>query len=412
MLGRCKTKMTSEKKLIAAVFRGGGIGYDTVRSLYSHNIETYLLTSKKLNDGKYPGAKMMLCPSNLTPEGSNELVTFLNKYLAPGQNVVLIPTSDDSALFLAQKREQLDKRFLYLTPDASLIEALDNKMLFYELCNKHGLPYPQTWIVRNESELDSVSREVTVPAILKPFRSRQWNELIGYKIAVAHSIEELKTIIHKALSIGCETIIQDVIPGGPESIVFIGGLYDKDSSEVKLYVGRKLLQYPLNIGTTCFAELVWNQEVVDITNSFLKAIGYSGLIDIEFKYDKRDGKYKVIEINPRNGLWHRISDDGNCDITSYYVNWLCGKKDVVNNYTAHEEGRKWIYPYEHLCSRIEQKGFVMGIGQWFKDMSKTKLRCAWDIKDLYRDWRDSRVVFGHIRRLGIKTLISGNKLDI
>ncbi len=404
--------MVSEEKLVAAVFRGGGIGYDTVRSLYSHNIETYLLTSKKLNDGKYPGATMMICPSHLTSQGANELVTFLNKNLAPGRKVVLIPTSDDSALFLAQKRDELDERFLYLMPDSLLVEALDNKMLFYELCNKHGLPYPKTWIVRNESELEVVSREISVPVILKPFRSRQWPEAMGYKVALVHSIDEFQTIIRKSLSFSCETIIQDVIPGDPETIWFIGGLYDVDSNPVKLYVGHKLLQYPLNIGSTCFAELMWNQDMVDITNNFLRAINYSGLIDIEFKYDKRDDKYKIIEINPRNGLWHRISDDGNLDITSYYVNWLCGNKEAFNNYMSHEDGRKWIYPHEHLCSRIEQEGFIRGIGRWFRDMNKTRLRCAWNIKDLHRNWRNSRVVLGYVRRLGIRTLISGNKLGI
>ena len=399
--------MSSGDKLIAAVFRGGGIGYDTVRSLQNHNIETYLLTAKNLKDGKYPGAKMLLCPSHLTPEGAEELVSFINTNIAPGRKVVLIPTSDDSALFLAQKRSQLDGRFLYLTPDASLVEAMDNKMLFYELCRKRGLSYPETWIVRNESELDSVMDKVTIPSIVKPFRSREWTESIGYKVGIVKSLKELRSVALNTLSYGCEVIIQDMIPGGPENIVFMGGLYDQKSNPVKLYVGRKYLQFPLNVGTTCFAALSWNQDVVDLSNAFIKAIGYTGLIDIEFIYDRLDKTYKVIEVNPRNGLWHRISDDGHWDITSFYVNWINGIKDAAKDYKAHEDGRKWIYPHEHLCSRIEANGLVKGTGLWFVDMCKTKLRCAWDVGDLHRDWRYARIVLGYIRRLGLRTLVFG-----
>ena len=268
--------MSSGDKLIAAVFRGGGIGYDTVRSLQNHNIETYLLTAKNLKDGKYPGAKMLLCPSHLTPEGAEELVSFINTNIAPGRKVVLIPTSDDSALFLAQKRSQLDGRFLYLMPDASLVEAMDNKMLFYELCRKHGLSYPETWIVRNESELDSVMDKVTIPSVVKPFRSREWTESIGYKVGIVKSPKELRSVVLNTLSYGCEVIIQDMIPGGAGPDLIVGGLYDENSDPVKLYVGQKLLQNPLDVGIGCYVNLLWNQDVVNLVNTFIKRTGLPG----------------------------------------------------------------------------------------------------------------------------------------
>ena len=392
--------MSSQERLAAAVLRGGGIGYDTVRSLHSHGIDTYLLTAKRLRDGKYPGATILTCPSHDTPEGAEALVTFLNTRLAPGRDVVLLPTSDDGALFLASRRNQLDKRFRYLTSDASLVEAMDNKMLFYELCEKHGIAYPKTWIIRNQAELECALAQVSAPSIVKPFRSRLWPESIGYKVIVARSVGELRTLLPRALAAGCEIIVQEMIPGGPETIVFLGGLYDQNSHPVKLYVGRKLLQYPLDIGSTCFATLSWNQDVADMTNVFMKRIGYQGLIDMEFKYDSRDGTYKIIEVNPRNGLWHRISDNGRWDITSYYVHWLCGDEGTVRDYRPHEDGRRWVFPHAHLCSCVETDGLLRGLGSWCREVCGTRLRCGWDIWDLRRDWSNARSVFAHVRRLG------------
>jgi D-aspartate ligase len=399
--------MSHRDKLVAAVFRGGGIGYDTVCSLHSHNIETYLLTSKKLKDGKYPGARIMMCPSHLTSDGANELVTFLNKNLAPGSKVVLIPTSDDSALFLAQKRRELDKRFLYIVPDVSVVDAMDNKMLFYELCEKYGMPYAKTQIVRTEYELDSIMASITFPLIVKPFRSRDWPDSAGYKVQVVTTVEDLRKVILNVLSHGYEVLVQDMIPGGPKTIFFIGGLYDEQSNPVKLYMGQKLLQYPLEIGSTSYGQLLWKEELVRLSNDFIKAAGYSGLVGIEFKYDQRDETYKMIEINPRSGLFHRISDDGDWDISSFYAYWISGMENAAKDYKAHEDNRRWIYPHAHLCSRIEEKGFCRGVWMWLRDMRQTKLRCAWDIRDIHRDWHYIRVVFGHIRRLGIRTLVLG-----
>lgn len=396
-------------RLIAAVLRGGGNGYDAVRSLDSHGIETYLLLPKKLQDGKYPGATVLQCPSHDTPEGADELVKFLNTKVAPGCNVVLLPSSDDCALFLARMRSKLDSRFLYLIPDSSLVEALDNKMLFYELCRNHELPYPGTWIIRNESEMGSMLEQVSLPSIVKPLRSRDWNEFIGYKVTIAKSLEELQSVVCDALSYGCGIVIQDMIPGGAETDFIVGGLYDENSDPVKLYIGQKLLQNPLDVGIGCYVNLSWNHDVINLVNTFVKRTGYCGLLDVDIKYDPRDNTYKIIEVNPRNGLCHRISCDGNWDILSFYINWISDIKDITKDYKPHEDGRKWIYPHEHLCSRIEERGLFKGVGTWFKDMRQAELRCAWDTRDIYRCWRYFRVVLGHVRRLGIRTLFYGKK---
>lgn len=397
-----------DKQLIAAVFEGGGNGYDTINLLAEHNVKTFLVTPDRLKDGKYPNAEILQCPStNL----AGELVSFINTNIAPGKNVVLIPSSNEFALFLAKNREQLDERFVCLLPDASLLKALDDKMLFYELCRKHDIPCPNTLIVRNKSEFESVLDKVNLPSIAKPFRSRDWNESIGYKVTIAKSLEELRVVVLNALSCGCEMIIQDMIPGGAKTDLIVGGLYDEDSNPVKLYVGQKLLQHPLDVGVGCYVSLLWNQNVVDLVNTFVKRTGYRGLVDVDVKFDPRDKMYKIIEVNPRNGLCHRISHDGSWDILSFYVNWINGIKGFAGNYKSHKDGRKWIYPNEHLCSRIEERGIIGGIVLWLKDMRQTKLRCAWDTRDIYRCWRYFRVVVGHIRRLSIRTWFFGRKKD-
>jgi D-aspartate ligase len=400
--------MTGDKssRLVVAVMGGGANGYDAAVSLRAHNIETFVLTSRALTDGKYPGS-VLRCPG---PEESGALATFLNGTVAPGNQVVLLPTSEAFALFLARNRGRLEERFLYLIADASLIEATDNKMLFHELCAKNGIPCPKTQVVRNQRELESSLGEVSFPVVVKPFRSRDWPASVGYKVTVVNEIEALRAVVLEAMSHACEVIVQDMIPGGAQTDVVAGGLYDRNGMPLKLYVAQKILQNPLDVGAGCYAKLMWNPQVADLCNRFAERTGYRGLVDMDIKYDPRDQTYKMIEVNPRQGMCHRISSDGRWDLLSFYVHWLSGQEVAAGDYQVHEDGRTWIYPHAHLCSRIEERGLLRGTLQWLREMRHTPLRCAWALRDLRRCWRYFRVVVGHVRSLSLGTLLFGRTL--
>lgn len=398
--------MSNGDRLVAAVLEGGANGYDTACLLREHGITTFLLSPQELRDGNYPGIELRRCPS---PEEPEKLTAFLNETVAPGENVVLLAASDRFTLFLARQREHLDKRFFYLMPDASLTETMDNKMLFYELCRRNGIPHPKTAMVEDQGQLEAILETISFPSIVKPFRSRDWPPALGNKVQIVRTAEELLRLVPAALSEGCEVIIQDLIPGGAQTDFIVGGLYNEGGNPVRLYIGQKILQNPLGVGAGCHVQLVWNEGVVALANAFAKSTGYCGLADMDIKYDPRDGTYKMIEVNPRNGLWHRCSSDGRWDISSFYVHWISGRGDVVQDYKAHEDGRTWIHPHVHLCSRIEENGLLRGTVLWLKEMHQTKLRCAWDFRDLRRSWRCFRVVLGHVRRLSLRTLLFGRE---
>jgi acetyl/propionyl-CoA carboxylase alpha subunit len=52
---------------------------------------------------------------------------------------------------------------------------------------------------------------------------------------------------------------------------------------------------------------VWIGEVVDAGLRLLRAFGYHGLSQVEFKRDPRDGRFKLMEINPRLWQWHGLA---------------------------------------------------------------------------------------------------------
>jgi predicted ATP-grasp superfamily ATP-dependent carboligase len=53
-------------------------------------------------------------------------------------------------------------------------------------------------------------------------------------------------------------------------------------------------------------ETVELPEIEELSERFLKAINFHGLVEIEFKRDARDGKYKLLDVNARTWGFHWI----------------------------------------------------------------------------------------------------------
>jgi predicted ATP-grasp superfamily ATP-dependent carboligase len=82
----------------------------------------------------------------------------------------------------------------------------------------------------------------------------------------------------------------------------------------------------------------------------MAAIGYRGILDIGYRYDRRDGQYKVLDVNPRIGCTFRLfaATNGMDVARALYLN-LTGQP-VASSQAA--EGRKWIVEDFDLFSAL------------------------------------------------------------
>jgi D-aspartate ligase len=82
----------------------------------------------------------------------------------------------------------------------------------------------------------------------------------------------------------------------------------------------------------------------------MQEIGYSGIVDMGYRYDRRDGKYKLLDVNPRVGATFRLFVDSNgMDVVrALYLN-LTGQP--VRSGRA-REGRKWIVEQSDLATSL------------------------------------------------------------
>src|SRR5262249_55978031 len=62
-----------------------------------------------------------------------------------------------------------------------------------------------------------------------------------------------------------------------------------------------------------YVETVDEPAIEELSERFLKAINFYGLVEVEFKRDPRDGKYKLLDVNARTWGFHSLGSVAGVD---------------------------------------------------------------------------------------------------
>jgi predicted ATP-grasp superfamily ATP-dependent carboligase len=103
-----------------------------------------------------------------------------------------------------------------------------------------------------------------------------------------------------------QILVQEIIPGdGQSQVSYCAFFRDKKASGT--LVARRARQHPREFGRAAtFVETIDLPVIEELSERFLRAIDYYGLVEVEFKQDSRDGKYKLLDVNARTWGFHRL----------------------------------------------------------------------------------------------------------
>jgi D-aspartate ligase len=280
-----------------------------------------------------------------------------------GGRPILLASTDRTAAFVAKNSAALEGHFVFPKVTPELLRLLTNKSEMALTAKANGIPAPETNFPQSRHDVEKFLEEARFPIVLKganpllPFGTIK--EIIG-------DAKQLLARIDAAAAAGPPNLIlQEYIPGGDDSVWMCNAYFNHDSDCLATFTGKKLRQWPPHAGIASLAECAPNETVAATTRRFLKALGYQGLVGIGYRYDARDGIYKVLDVNPRvSGVFRLFVAADGMDIAR--VAYLDLTHQSVPPITI-PAGRKWMMEEDFISA----------------------LQYAWQGKLTFKQWRES-----------------------
>jgi D-aspartate ligase len=229
-----------------------------------------------------------------------------------GRPAVLIPTDDAGAVFLAEHGTDLRRWFLFPDPPSALPRQLAGKYTLYQLCHKLGVPCVAAALPRSLASAQEFADRVGFPLVAKlatPWRSTSTKGLRSTSVLrtrdeLAHSWRAC------ADSDGGALMLQDHIPHHQQNQdYFFHGYCDAQSRCRPAFIGIKERSYPAHAGLTSLGRWVDNPQLHSQATELVTRLGFRGIADLDYRFDPRDGQYKLLDFNPRLGAQFRLFQD-------------------------------------------------------------------------------------------------------
>ena len=226
---------------------------------------------------------------------------------------VLYPTREESVVGIAANRDSLQRDFRVPTPELASTRQAWDKREVYGLAERLSIPVPRTWFPRCEEDLDAI--DMDGPVVVKPAIKEHFFYATHAKAWRVDTPAELLAAFRRATEIvpASEVIVQEMIPGsGQQQYAYCA--FFRDGRAVASMTVRRCRQHPSDFGrASTYVETISLPELAEPSSRFLAAIGYYGLVELEYKRDPRDGVCKLLDVNARTWGYHSLGGPAGVD---------------------------------------------------------------------------------------------------
>ncbi|WP_300333293.1 ATP-grasp domain-containing protein [Methanocalculus sp.] len=201
-----------------------------------------------------------------------------------------MPLDEKLIAILAQKKTDLKCQLPF--SDFSVLSKVMNKASLMEHAIENKVSCPKTYFVESVDDINRIKNEIEYPVTIKPTRMSG-----GNGITFVYESDKLRDAYDSVLRRYGPSIIQEKIPFFEKYTV--GCILNRDSKVRRVCVLKEARNYPIETGPACCIETVHQPDVLKISIKLLESLDYYGIADVDVIIDERDGKPKIVEINPR-----------------------------------------------------------------------------------------------------------------
>ncbi len=286
------------------------------------------------------------------------------------RNWVLFPTRDETVVAVARHRDELAGFFRVTTASWDSVQWAWNKKNTYELAEKLGIPCPKTFNPRSVEELEPLYARL--PLAVKPAVKENFFYATHAKAWRAETPQQLRELFTKAseqIPLD-EILIQEIIPGDG-SAQFSYCAFFRDGKAHSTLMATRTRQHPREFGRAAtYVESIDVPEIAGPSERFLKEINFYGIVEVEYKLDHRDGKYKLLDVNARTWGFQNLGASAGVDFCRMLWDDQMGKAVTSSRGRA---GVGWLRLITDLPVALSDmaQGYLT-LGSYLRSLGRTR----------------------------------------
>lgn len=317
------------------IIEGHVQGLSNARSLGEAGIPVYVLDISNCiaRYSKYC-KKFFKCPDYNEDEFAFFLIKLAEKEKL--NNWILLASNDHALITISKFKKNLEKYYKIITPEYKILEGIYDKLKLLNHAAVIEIPFP------NFFNLSESHENIKFPVLIKGRFGLSFYKQFGKKAFLIKNEEDLKTWkVNNQQKNGFNNIfIQELIPFDKTNKTISFTAFCEKGEIKTFWMGAKLREHPIQFGTATLAESVYVDECYLNSVKLIQSLNFTGVCEIEYLRDPRDGLYKLIEINARTWLWVGLAKKCGIDYAKYIYYYL---NDMPVNFPKdYTLGIKWI----------------------------------------------------------------------
>lgn len=359
------------------------IGLSTIRCLGIHGVYTVAMDYSE--EERYGAASKYVNEKHVIPHYRKDKEMFIQYLIDYGKRQtttpVLIPCHDSYVEVIDEYLLELKKYYHIPQTEQGLYTKVMDKDSLFHLAKDNGVRVPETVEANDPKLYEKVEKMIYFPCLVKPVDSPSFMKKFRKKLFQAENKDELQEFLQRAKEADEEVIIQRIITGFDDHMHTFDAYVDQNLEITHWTTCQKLRQYPINFGASVYTVQKYIPELYDLSASFIKAIGFKGFLEIEYKKDMVTGDFYLIEINARITNLNSLLYDVGLNFPYIMYCEMIGQP-LEPKAVKETTNRAFWYGFEDL---LAIKGYVqtkqLSIPSIVKSLIRPKSYAIWDWQD-------------------------------
>lgn len=358
------------KKSDCALVMGGYVnGYSIIQDLHQNGVKSIYLVDKEESVGSFSNKIKKFFKAEMSVGAIRGVLNDLHDEY---EKIVIFPTNDLQMEILYELWDEVDE-FCFIPTNRINFKRCLEKSYQYAKCEELGVPYPKTVQLNCVDGLKKLKG--LYPVIVKPI-TREDEKTDVFRNLVVNSEGETEKLarIESYLQRGISFIASEIVQGDGSDVSAYVCYRSKEGKILAEWTGSKLAQFPDDFGVFSSAtnktldlvrvadnqlRVVSGRDIlIEQGRKLVEGMDLKGIVEPEFKYDCKDRQFKLMEINLRSMMWHRVGNLSGVSLPyAQYVDAIGSRERLIRTTQHNTRSVHFVYLRYELVNLLRRKDY-------------------------------------------------------